>query len=292
MEAQRALLDQLLGADRNLVPEESEKMKHKWKKRENCQYFLCGFCPYELLISTKGSIGTCSLVHEFNMQKSFSDEPIEVQKPNLVRFRRFLQRLLEELEDRIEKGKMRCEKKKNENGMPTDNDERDQKLQEITINIDQLLRRIEELAEDGKVEESKALVAEIDSLNEEKRELLSDETTLRIDADTRDKKLTVCDTCGAFLIVDEATGRLESHIEGRQHNGYLLIREKLQELNKINFDEIKSVSVSPPRNKSPRKRSHSRNHHSRKKRHRHRSRSPSDRDRRRTHSNRRRRHKN
>ncbi|MES1922015.1 Luc7-like protein 3 [Bonamia ostreae] len=100
MEAQRALLDQLMGADRNLAPEDGKKMRHRWKKRGVCPYFICGFCPYELFVNTKAAIGNCHLAHDYTMQKAFSDEPIEAKKSYLKRFCKFLTSVMDELDER------------------------------------------------------------------------------------------------------------------------------------------------------------------------------------------------
>ncbi|KAL0322281.1 UNVERIFIED_CONTAM: putative RNA-binding protein Luc7-like 1 [Sesamum calycinum] len=51
-------------------------------------------------------------------------------------------------------------------------------------------------------------------------------------ADVRitDQKLRVCDICGAFLSVYDSDRRLADHFGGKLHLGYMLIREKLAEL--------------------------------------------------------------
>jgi hypothetical protein len=51
-------------------------------------------------------------------------------------------------------------------------------------------------------------------------------------ADVRitDQKLRLCDICGAFLSVYDNDRRLADHFGGKLHLGYMLIREKLKEL--------------------------------------------------------------
>ncbi|KAG1438975.1 hypothetical protein G6F56_012452 [Rhizopus delemar] len=41
--------------------------------------------------------------------------------------------------------------------------------------------------------------------------------------------MEVCDVCGAFLVTHDASDRLESHYKGKQHQGFLKIREALNE---------------------------------------------------------------
>uniref|UniRef100_A0A453MGN6 Uncharacterized protein n=1 Tax=Aegilops tauschii subsp. strangulata TaxID=200361 RepID=A0A453MGN6_AEGTS len=45
-----------------------------------------------------------------------------------------------------------------------------------------------------------------------------------------DQKLRLCDICGAFLSVYDNDRRLADHFGGKLHLGYMLIREKLKEL--------------------------------------------------------------
>jgi hypothetical protein len=42
-----------------------------------------------------------------------------------------------------------------------------------------------------------------------------------------EKRMEVCQTCGAFLIVGDALKRIESHFEGRQHTGWARVRQAL-----------------------------------------------------------------
>jgi len=44
-----------------------------------------------------------------------------------------------------------------------------------------------------------------------------------------EKKMEVCQTCGAFLVVGDTQKRTDSHIEGKQHSGYDTIRKTAEE---------------------------------------------------------------
>lgn len=44
-----------------------------------------------------------------------------------------------------------------------------------------------------------------------------------------EKRMEVCQTCGAFLIVGDQQKRIESHFEGRQHTGWARVRQTLSE---------------------------------------------------------------
>ncbi len=49
----RQQLDELLGADRNLLPEEKNNKQKHFDDDRVCKFFLCGFCPHELFVNTK-----------------------------------------------------------------------------------------------------------------------------------------------------------------------------------------------------------------------------------------------
>lgn len=68
---------------------------------------------------------------------------------------------------------------------------------------------------------------EVDALRVEVEQILKQEAenpNFRLE-----KRMEVCQTCGAFLIVGDALKRIESHFEGRQHTGWARVRQTLQE---------------------------------------------------------------
>lgn len=53
MDEQRALMDQLMGANRDLPPEEAAKRKRNFWDSDIDKYFLCGLCPALVFKNTK-----------------------------------------------------------------------------------------------------------------------------------------------------------------------------------------------------------------------------------------------
>jgi hypothetical protein len=47
---------------------------------------------------------------------------------------------------------------------------------------------------------------------------------------TQEKQMQVCDICGAFLVQNDAEQRITSHLQGKQHTGFIAIRKKIEEL--------------------------------------------------------------
>lgn len=48
-----------------------------------------------------------------------------------------------------------------------------------------------------------------------------------------EKQMKVCEICGALLVVKDTEKRVINHLEGKQHQGFILIRKTLEE--KVSF---------------------------------------------------------
>ncbi len=55
--------------------------------------------------------------------------------------------------------------------------------------------------------------------------------------------MEVCVVCGAFLVINDTSGRLSAHMEGKQHQGYKKIREAYAEWK----EKIENKPMPPPR---------------------------------------------
>lgn len=45
----------------------------------------------------------------------------------------------------------------------------------------------------------------------------------------QEKKMALCEICGSFLVANDAAERTQSHVTGKQHVGYGLVRDFLNE---------------------------------------------------------------
>ncbi|CAD5331954.1 unnamed protein product [Arabidopsis thaliana] len=99
--------------------------------------------------------------------------------------------------------------------------------------INEKLKKAEELGEQGMVDEAQKALEEAEALKKltARQEPVVDSTKYTA-ADVRitDQKLRLCDICGAFLSVYDSDRRLADHFGGKLHLGYMLIRDKLAEL--------------------------------------------------------------
>jgi hypothetical protein len=46
---------------------------------------------------------------------------------------------------------------------------------------------------------------------------------------SQEKRMKVCEICGAFLVVGDTEKRISSHLEGKQHIGFALIRKTIED---------------------------------------------------------------
>ncbi|CAA7032788.1 unnamed protein product [Microthlaspi erraticum] len=111
--------------------------------------------------------------------------------------------------------------------------------------INEKLKKAEEFGEQGMVDEAQKALEEAEALKKltVRREPAVDSTKYTaVDVRVTDQKLRLCDICGAFLSVYDSDRRLADHFGGKLHMGYMLVRDKLAELQeeKNNFRKERS----------------------------------------------------
>lgn len=276
MDATRALLDQLMGKDRNLAVDEKSKHRLRYDDAQVCQYFNIMFCTNELFVNTKSDLGNCNLVHEEKLRQEYQEAARKNPRMEWdleTKFIKHLEDLIEDCDKKIRRGLQRLEI---ESG-PLRDPEIEKKLKErdtLDEQIKALLIQMEKLGEEGKIEESQALLKLVEELKNQKAQIKLPDQVLN---SNQEKRMKVCEICSAFLVINDADQRVQSHLEGKQHVGYSKVREALATLKSKR--EGKSAPSSRPR--SPRRSSpHGRSRNSPRRRSRSRSR---DRDRGRNH---------
>ncbi|KAG2652193.1 putative RNA-binding protein Luc7-like 2 [Panicum virgatum] len=98
--------------------------------------------------------------------------------------------------------------------------------------INEKLKRAEELGENGMIDEAQKLLDEAEALKKlsSRPQAIPDSSKMTAHVQITDQKLRLCDICGAFLSVYDSDRRLADHFGGKLHMGYMLIRERLSEL--------------------------------------------------------------
>ncbi|KAJ7219484.1 hypothetical protein GGX14DRAFT_592396 [Mycena pura] len=241
-EMQRKLLEQMMGpeamgvANANLV----------WSDDKVCRNFLCGTCPHTLFTNTKMDLGACPKSHTERLKTEFN--AAKEANPSDPIFGRFqleyesnIFSFVDECDRRIRTAHRRLEKTPEENAKTTN---LMREIGEIELAIQGGTEKIEQLGEQGKVEESMREMAAIEALKSEKADK---ERELQQLTDTSGasghQKLRVCDVCGAYLSVLDSDRRLADHFGGKMHLGYHELRNMLAKFREER-EKAKSTAAS------------------------------------------------
>lgn len=225
------LLDELMGRDRNLAPDE-KRCNVRWDDETKvCRYYLCGFCPAELFTNTRSDLGPCEKIHDENLRITYEKSSRFMKEGYERDFLRYLQSLLAEVERRIRRGHARLalSQAQQNAGGPGPSGKNEEKVQVLTEKIEDLVLQIEELGSEGRVEEAQGMMKLVEQLKEERELLSSTPSTIESFA-AQEKQMEVCEVCGAFLIVGDAQSRVDDHLMGKQHMGYAKIKSTVEEL--------------------------------------------------------------
>nr|CAH8832598.1 unnamed protein product [Trichobilharzia regenti] len=206
--AQKALLDELMGKNRNAVNGEISGGPH-WSDDDVCKFYLCGFCPHDLFVNTKTDLGQCPRSHDERMRESYKKSS---------RFGKM-------------GGHERLAVNKSVNSSdPIGASEKKEKIAALTKRINDLVKQAEELGTEGKVDQAQGVLKLCEQLKFERSQLEGDARP----GMTQTKELEVCEICGAFRIKDDAPQRVEEHLSGKMHLGYAKIRDYLRQYSEQN----------------------------------------------------------
>ncbi|KAL6581379.1 hypothetical protein OROMI_007302 [Orobanche minor] len=231
MDAQRALLDELMGSARNLTEEERKGHREiKWDDKDVCGCFMVRFCPHDLFVNTRSDLGVCPKIHDPKLKESFEKSPRhDSYVPKFeAELAHFCERLVSDLDRRVKRGRERLEQDVEVLPPPPISAEKAEQLCVLEEKIKNLLEQVESLGEEGKVDEAEALMRKVEILNIEKTTLTrqpQDKLLLM----AQEKKMALCEVCGSFLVANDAAERTQSHVTGKQHMGYGMVREYLSE---------------------------------------------------------------
>lgn len=218
MEEMRKQLDALMGLNRN--GDKPKLLLKSFTDERICKFDLCGLCPYTLFPNTKQDLGKCpfelcpapdNFKEEYKKARQTQDFGFE--KELLI----FLEKKARSCDEQIAKKRRQLEQR----GSIVNQNEPDE-LIKIRNELEELTSKVEELGNEGMVDEAQALLEKIETLKKEKE---SYEVKL-----PKEQQLIICDTCGATLSANETDQRLSDHFAGKSHLGYQKIRDKIKSL--------------------------------------------------------------
>ncbi|KAK4436378.1 U1 snRNP-associated protein [Sesamum alatum] len=232
MDAQRALLDELMGSARNLTEEERRGFREiKWDDKEVCGCYMVRFCPHDLFVNTRSDLGVCPKIHDPKLKESFEKSPRhDSYVPKFeAELAHFCEKLVSDLDRRVRRGRERLAQEVEVPPPPPISAEKSEQLAVLEEKIKNLLEQVESLGEAGKVDEAEALMRKVEMLNIEKTALTQQPQQDKLLMVAQEKKMALCEICGSFLVANDAAERTQSHVTGKQHMGYGMVRDFLSE---------------------------------------------------------------
>ncbi|KAL1928985.1 hypothetical protein VTP01DRAFT_2044 [Rhizomucor pusillus] len=189
-----------------------------------CKHYLVAYCPSQLFTNTKSDLGPCDKIHNDRLKERYQNAPDKDKYPYEAEFYDYLNKLVHDLGRKIRNGKGRLNVVEDEKAAEAKREEREEKIVLLDVKIKEMLQQIEEAGEEGRVQEATQLTEEVEKLQSELSELKNN-----LDKQN-EKRMEVCQVCGAFLVTNDSSDRLEAHYQGKQHQGYLKIRETLDQM--------------------------------------------------------------
>ncbi|CAJ0648060.1 8287_t:CDS:2 [Entrophospora sp. SA101] len=153
--------------------------------------------------------------------------------------------------ERRAKGNERLNVRPDDTLLNPNKDEKEEKIIILDEKIKELLVKIEEAGEEGRVQEAQTLTKEVESLQKDLDFLRNSDDSNPLFK--QERRMLVCDVCGAFLVTNDTSNRMDAHLQGKQHKGYKQIRETLQE-----WKQQRSYSSREPNQREHRRDSYSR----------------------------------
>jgi hypothetical protein len=217
MDFQRKLLEDLMTP---LIP----TTKKDWRDKDVCKHYLVKFCPSELFSNTRVDLGKCNLVHDPKLQQAYqkqNDHSLGYEEE----FYEYLQQIVNDAERLRKKQFQRLEYKSD-----SVFDNIDTVMEDIWILEEQVhphVPTILELGEQGKVAEAMDFYLQLLKIQKELDEARQGDPSHPFYRP--DKRIDICNVCGSLLAQDTTGARIDQHMVGRQHTGYLKVREALMD---------------------------------------------------------------
>ncbi|OQR90192.1 RNA-binding protein Luc7-like 2-like isoform X1 [Thraustotheca clavata] len=257
MDAQRALLDELMG--RNRDGDRPQEDIRDFRDARVCKRYLCGLCPHDLFQNTRLDLGDCPKLHLPKLKLAYEEDRARTKRDYgyEAELERELVRYVTDVEKKIAKALKRLEEQDGARVTTLIDVENNKEVLQLTAEIAELMQKAEDAGNEGEVDLSLKLMAQIEVLKQKKAAMQG--VTPSASASTSgeaiiseydiaqlnlmqvlpgnplamtnvNQKLRVCDMCGAFLSIFDSDRRLADHFGGKLHLGYMQIRKKIQEM--------------------------------------------------------------
>jgi RNA-binding protein Luc7-like 2 len=235
----RALLDQLMGLERDVKLDERTNKARHFSDDDVCKYHLCGLSPYTLFRNTKSDLTPA---------EGYNKTPIEECKAQWDELSQeekdkhgyewdlyiLLEQFVRDADRKVTRGKARVEaedRARKERGDDTTDLEEEKGV--LIKTMEDLNAKAEAAGEEGDVEVAMDLMEQAKQLGTQvaRVDAAISETKKKLDGE---KKLILCDVTGNFLSSTDNDERVQAHYAGKQYKGWKAIRDKFGELKAMN----------------------------------------------------------
>jgi len=224
MNKARAMMDSLMGPNRDEAVKDKKLAKSAFKDHGVCKSFLIGLCPLDpTYLGGKRKFKPCSLIHSEIMKEQFaaSEDADELRKQYQKSSMKEFEHVIRECDGKVadEKARIRDDWGRRRPPLPVPVIDQIARMKRESSSK---VKRAEAL-DDDKFTEKAQLMAEAEEMTKECTELEDRETKKAVEAAIPEEICEVCGTCYQGQAADTA------HQQFKIHNAYVLIREKLEE---------------------------------------------------------------
>ncbi|XP_075035995.1 putative RNA-binding protein Luc7-like 1 isoform X1 [Mixophyes fleayi] len=223
----RALLDQLMGTARD---GDETRQRVKFSDDRVCKSHLLDCCPHDILAGTRMDLGECTKIHDLALRADYEIASKEKDLFFELDAMDHLETFIAECDRRTELAKKRLAETQEE--ISAEVAVKAEKVHELNEEIGKLLAKAEQLGAEGNVDESQRILMEMERVKARKREAEDEYRNSMPASSFQQQKLRVCEVCSAYLGLHDNDRRLADHFGGKLHLGFILIREKLEQMRK------------------------------------------------------------
>ena len=178
--AQKALLDELMGKNRDAGPNERVRTTH-WSDDEICKYYLAGLCPHDLFTNTRVDLGPCPNLHDDKLLEEYRASARFERMGYEDDLHRYCTNLISDVERKIRRGHARLELNA-ENNLPAlfATSANTDRIKTLSNNIEEMLAKMEKLGNEGRVEEAQAIMSQCEAAKRERTQLEAEQNVCTV----------------------------------------------------------------------------------------------------------------
>ena len=233
VDAQRALLDELMGVDRDAPPAARAARPIRVDDPDVCKLALAGLCPHGLFKNTKSDLGPCRWRRheEWGGWASVADAWTSLPPADRARYgyeadlHALLDGMVRDMDRKIERARERLAASAAAARAAIPQADLDH-VASLRAQANAAVQAGESAAASGDAD------AAVDATRQADKAAAGADTADAALARRAPPAQTVCTVCGIQLAVNEPEARVKEHVEGKQYVGWSAVRARLAELRK------------------------------------------------------------